>query len=82
MVMTSPAIRVLVLRRRCARAQTLADDLAKRFPEDTELRFRCLPTVHAQLALTRNDPSKVIELLQAVAPYELGYPAFVRGEAI
>ena len=55
-----------------ARAQALADDLAKRFPEDTVVQFNYLPTLHAQLALSRNDASKAIELLQAAAPYELG----------
>jgi len=68
-----------------ARAKALADGLAKRFPEDTGVRFGCLPTIYAQLALSRNDPSKAIELLQAAAPTELGlgglYPAYVRGEA-
>jgi eukaryotic-like serine/threonine-protein kinase len=69
-----------------ARAVALADDLAKRFPEDTAVRFYYLPTVHAQLALNRNDASKAIDLLQAAAPTELGgisglFPAFVRGKA-
>jgi eukaryotic-like serine/threonine-protein kinase len=74
------------------RAQTLVDDLAKRFPEDTIVKFNYLPTIHAQLALDRNDTSKAIEALQAAAPYELGlpggggftpalYPVYVRGEA-
>ena len=54
-----------------ARAQALADDLAKRFPEDTIVHFNYLPTIRAQLALNRNDPSKAIEILQAAAPYEL-----------
>jgi eukaryotic-like serine/threonine-protein kinase len=75
-----------------ARAQALADDLAKRFPEDTTVQFNYLPTLRAQLALSRNDPSKAIEALKAAAPYELGtpgngefspilYPVYVRGEA-
>ena len=77
-----------------ARAQALADDLAKRFPEDTLVKFNYVPTIHAQLALSRNDSSKAIEALQA-APYELRgagqlatipfrpalYPVYVRGEA-
>ncbi|MGC2278868.1 MAG: protein kinase [Candidatus Acidiferrales bacterium] len=70
------------------RAQTLADDLGKSFPEDTVVQFNYLPSVHARLALLRNDPSKAIEVLQAAGPYELGnvgdftlYPVFVRGEA-
>jgi len=71
-----------------ARAQALADDLDKKFPEDTVVRFNYLPTLHAQLALSRNDTAKAIEVLKAAGPYELGnvlsfslYPVYVRGEA-
>jgi len=70
------------------RAQALTDDLAKRFPQDTLVRFNYLPTLHARLALNHNNTSKAIETLQAAIPYELGsvgygtlYPVFVRGEA-
>jgi tetratricopeptide (TPR) repeat protein len=54
------------------RAQMLADDLGKRFPENTIVHFNYLPTNRAQLALSRNDSSKAIEALQTAAPYELG----------
>jgi eukaryotic-like serine/threonine-protein kinase len=77
-----------------ARAQALADDLAKRFPEDTAVQFNYLPTLRAQLALKHNDAPKAIEALRAAARYELGapapgavfnfvslYPVYVRGEA-
>ena len=68
-----------------SRAQTLADDLGKRFPEDTIVHFNYLPTIRAQIALSRSDSSKAIEALQAAAPYELGVggllPIYVRGEA-
>ena len=57
------------------RTQTLADDLGKRFPEATLVQFAYLPTLHAQLALSRNDSSKAIEVLQAAVPYELGRAA-------
>jgi tetratricopeptide (TPR) repeat protein len=76
------------------KAQTLADDLEKRFPEDTCVKFEYVPEIRALLALNRNDPAKAIELLQVAAPYELGtprssfhaiygvlYPIYVRGEA-
>ena len=76
------------------RAQTLTDDLEKRFPEDTCVKFEYVPELRALLALNRNDPAKAIELLQVAAPYELGtprssfhaiygvlYPIYVRGEA-
>jgi hypothetical protein len=70
-----------------APAQKLADDLAKRFPEDTLVQFRHLPTLQAQLALNRKDAPKAIEILRAATPYELGgfpsslFPIYVRGEA-
>jgi eukaryotic-like serine/threonine-protein kinase len=76
-----------------SRAQALADDLARRFPEDTVAQFNYLPTIRAQLALSRSDSSKAIEALQSAAPYELGspvsggafspalYPVYVRGES-
>ncbi len=69
-----------------SRAQALLNDLDKRYPEDTIVQFKQLPTLRAQLALSRNDPSKAIEDLQIAVPYELGidsgfYPVYVRGEA-
>jgi tetratricopeptide (TPR) repeat protein len=65
------------------RAQELADDLARLYPESTAFRFNSLPTLRAQIALSRNDPSQAIELLQVTAPYELSdfYPVYVRAEA-
>jgi len=72
------------------RLEQLADDFARRFPEDTLVEFNYLPTLRAQMAIDHHDPSKAIELLQAAAPYELGvspasftalYPIYVRGEA-
>lgn len=74
------------------RAETLAHDLAKRFPEDTGVQSYCLPTLQAQIAFNRNDLFKTVEFLQAAAPYELGmaeaqlfysclYPVYLRGEA-
>jgi predicted Zn-dependent protease len=75
-----------------AHAQSLADDLAKRFPQDTVMQSVWLPTIHAQIETGRKNPARSIELLQAAAPYELGmlsgsasnsclYPVYVRAEA-
>ena len=76
-----------------SRAELLADQLRKQFPEDTIVRFIYLPTIQAEVALKRNDPAKAIDALQAAAPYELGspgntaaftpslYPIYVRGQA-
>ncbi len=62
-----------------ARAQTIANDLEKRFPEDTSVRFTYTPALRALLALNPSNaslgqPSRVIELLQVAVPYELGAP--------
>ena len=38
--------------RDACRAQPLAADLARRFPEDTVVQFNSLPTIHAHLALS------------------------------
>jgi eukaryotic-like serine/threonine-protein kinase len=77
---------VLALIGDAARAEALTNDLSKRYPEDTVVQFKQLPTLRAQLALNRNDPSMAVEDLQAAVPYELGidsgfYPVYVRGEA-
>jgi eukaryotic-like serine/threonine-protein kinase len=75
-----------------ARAQTIATDIAKRFPEDTLAQFNYLPAIEAQLALNRRDAAGAIETLQPALPYELGvaggtnfttnlFPVFVRGQA-
>jgi predicted Zn-dependent protease len=70
-----------------ARAKTLGDDLDKRFAEDTRVQFNYLPSLNAKLALSRENTTKAIEILQHAAPYELGtntfslYPVYVRGEA-
>ncbi len=71
------------------RAQQLADDLDRRFPEDTIVRFSDLPVLRARIALDQGNPLKAIELLQVAVPYELGarldlgalYPIYERGEA-
>ena len=75
-----------------AHAQSLVDDLAKRFPEHIVVRSVWLPTIRAQIETGRKNGSRSIELLQAAAPYELGmlsgsatnsclYPVYVRAEA-
>ncbi len=77
-----------------ARPQALANDLEKRFPEDTSVQFSYLPTLRALFVFGQGKPSGAAELLQAALPYELAqtgigffasfgnlYPAYVRGEA-
>jgi DNA-binding winged helix-turn-helix (wHTH) protein/tetratricopeptide (TPR) repeat protein len=80
-----------------SRSQELTEDLSRRFPEDTIVRFTYAPTIRALVALNHNQPSKAVELLQTTISYEGGtpieggsefllgagsfYPAYVRGLA-
>jgi eukaryotic-like serine/threonine-protein kinase len=76
-----------------APAQSLADDLGKRFPEDTCVRFTYLPIIRSLRALHQNDASSAPEYLDAAAPYDLAIPCswfgffgilyapYVRGQA-
>jgi eukaryotic-like serine/threonine-protein kinase len=75
------------------RAESLAQDLNKRFPLDTQLQSLWLPAIRAQLALNQKNPAEAIRDLQAGAgPIELGIiqfavsiscldPTYIRGEA-
>ena len=79
-----------------ARSQRLADDLEKRFPEDTFAKFTYVPVLRAIAALQRGDPAGGVEQLQAALPYELAvnglnfsqpflgglHSAYVRGQAL
>jgi tetratricopeptide (TPR) repeat protein len=59
------------------RAESLAQDLGKRLPLDTRMQVLWLPTIQAQLALGRKNPSLVLNTLQATSPMELGNMSFV-----
>jgi tetratricopeptide (TPR) repeat protein len=74
------------------KAEKMADDLAKRFPLNTVINYYWLPTIRAAIEIDRHRPAWAIEVLEAAAPYELGYPnpqfgggllypTYVRGEA-
>jgi tetratricopeptide (TPR) repeat protein len=74
-----------------SRAQALANDLEKRFPENTVVRFSYLPAIRARIALNQRDTNSAIDILQVAAPYELGathellgalYPVYMRGEVL
>jgi predicted Zn-dependent protease len=73
-----------------SRAEALTEDLDRRFPENSVVRFSYLPVLRARIALNRGEAMKAIEALQAAVPYELGpsheligalYPIYMRGEA-
>jgi eukaryotic-like serine/threonine-protein kinase len=74
-----------------AQAARLSDDLGKRFPEDTVLRYNLLPAIRAGAALRRGEAEHAIDALAVSLPYETGqtsqdvafalYPIYLRGEA-
>jgi eukaryotic-like serine/threonine-protein kinase len=70
-----------------ARAESLAEDLGKRFPLDTQMQSLWLPAIRAQLALDGKNPASALNALQAASPIEFGfddlclYHVYVRGEA-
>jgi eukaryotic-like serine/threonine-protein kinase len=74
------------------RADSMAKDLGKRFPLDTQMQSLWLPAIQAQLALDGKNPASALSIPQAPPPLELGqivfvnnlsclYPVYVRGEA-
>jgi len=75
-----------------ARAESLAQDLNKRYPLDTQVQSLWLPAIRAQSALNRRNPTDALNDLQAASPIEFGqitfvtnlsclYPTYIRGEA-
>jgi tetratricopeptide (TPR) repeat protein len=78
-----------------SRSEPLADDLEKRFPEDTFAKFTYVPVLRALSALERGKPADSVERLQTALPYELAvnglnfnwilgglHSAYVRGQAL
>ena len=75
-----------------AQAESLAQDLGKRFPLNTQIQSLWLPAIQAQLALNRKNPAVALNTLQAASAIELGSfdylvnnsclnDVYVRGEA-
>ena len=75
-----------------ARAESLVQDLNKRFPLDSQMQSLWLPAIRAQLTLNRKNPAQAISDLQAATPIELAgipftnyvsclYHTYIRGEA-
>jgi len=75
-----------------ARAESLAKDLEKRFPLNTQIHSLWLPAIQAQLALDKKNPDIAIDALPPASPIEFAvisfgsnvsclYPKYVRGKA-
>jgi tetratricopeptide (TPR) repeat protein len=85
----------LALSGESSRSDALANDLEKRFPEDTISKFDYVPVLRALSALESRNPTKSSELLQIALQYELAanglnfnhfylgglHSAYVRGKA-
>jgi tetratricopeptide (TPR) repeat protein len=79
-----------------SRSEGLADDLEKRFPDDTFVKFTYVPVLRGLAALGRGKPADSVERLHIAVPYEraanglnfisiyLGglHSAYVRGQAL
>jgi eukaryotic-like serine/threonine-protein kinase len=75
-----------------ARAESLARDLRRRFPLDTQTQLLWLPTIQGQLALDSKKANSGLNILQAALPMDLAnvittpvgisclYSVYVRGE--
>jgi eukaryotic-like serine/threonine-protein kinase len=74
------------------RAESLAQELGKRFPLDTQMQSIWLPAIQAQLALDRRNPDQAVNSLQAASAIESAgfgfvtnvsclYHVYIRGEA-
>jgi serine/threonine protein kinase/tetratricopeptide (TPR) repeat protein len=75
-----------------ARAWSLAQDLGKHLPLNTQMQSLWLPSIQARLALNKKNPTVALNALQAASFVELGqigflvnlsclYPVYIRGEA-
>ncbi len=93
----SEAALALAMAGDAARAESLAQDLAKRSPLNTQMQALWLPAIRGKIALARKDPAKALQDLGSASDAksseaELGqiqfvlnlsclYPAYMRGEA-
>jgi eukaryotic-like serine/threonine-protein kinase len=91
-VVESEAALAFALAGDATRAESLAQDLSRQFPLDTQVQSLWLPAIHAQLAVDKKNPTSALNALQSAAPIESGeiafvanisclYPTYIRGEA-
>ena len=76
-----------------AQAESLVQDLGKRFPLDTQLQLLGIPAIEAELQLARRNPDLALNTLRAGLKVEFAntpfssintsclYPTYVRGQA-
>jgi tetratricopeptide (TPR) repeat protein len=72
-----------------ARAEAIAKESNQRSPNGTTLNNVWLPSIRAQIAISRGNPAEAIKILEPARPYELGqepprpflYPIYARGQS-
>jgi tetratricopeptide (TPR) repeat protein len=75
-----------------SRAESLAQELNRRFPLDTQMQSLWLPAIRTQMAIGGKDPAYILTDPQSVSPVEYGmmlfivnptclYPIYIRGNA-
>lgn len=67
-------------------AEALADAMVKDSPNDVYVNRVWVPTLRAEVELSRGNPAKALELLNVTSPYEFGWkaqywPNYLRGRA-
>lgn len=65
-------------------AQSLIDEMQKRFPQDALLTSVWIPLIRAQLELARGNATQAVELLESARKYEVYgdyWPQYVRAQA-
>jgi eukaryotic-like serine/threonine-protein kinase len=86
-VIESEAALALAMAGDTARADSLALNLEKGFPLDTQTQSVFLPTIRAQLALDKKNPASALNTLQTVSANEISgdetclFNVYVHGEA-
>jgi len=89
---TAEAALALAMAGDATRAESLAQDLNRRYPLDTQMQKLWLPPIRAQLALNKKNPDDALNTLQLDSPIEFGmiqfvnnlsclYPTYIRGQA-
>jgi DNA-binding winged helix-turn-helix (wHTH) protein/tetratricopeptide (TPR) repeat protein len=67
-------------------AEMLADEMVRRFPQDTFVKTYWLPMIRAAVEISRNNSARAVDLLQPANGGEMGieaalWPAYLRGLA-
>jgi serine/threonine protein kinase/predicted Zn-dependent protease len=78
------AANALAICGQAAPAQTLIDELEKRFPQDTLVNTISIPVMRAQIELGRGNAAQALQLLEPARRYDVAgefWPQYQRGQA-